>query len=115
MIAKHSRRSLLLGVPGILLQIAGVLVAQSQAARPIAVGETRVVWGPSLAALGMLFWTAGLASYAMAKGRSSWWGLFGFLGLPGLYEEYLTALSLLGLVVLALLEDRAGGGPAPGA
>ena len=106
MIAKYSRRSLLLGVPGILLQVAGMFVAQSNDARPIESGETRVMWTASLINLGVLFWMAGLASYAMAKGRSSWWGLFGLLGLPGLYRWYLTALSLIGLVVLALLKDR---------
>src|SRR5262249_50653879 len=100
MIAKYNRRGFLLGVPGILLQVAGMWVAQSENARPLEVGETRVLWGPSLVAFGVLFWTAGLASYAMAKGRSSWWGLFGLLGLPGLYQWYLTALALLGLVVL---------------
>jgi hypothetical protein len=109
MIAKYNRWSFLLGVPGLVLQVAGVVVAHSQAARPIPVGETRVEWGPSLVSFGVLLWTAGLASYAMAKGRASWWGLVGLLGLPGLYQPYLTLFSLVGLVVLALLADRSGG------
>jgi hypothetical protein len=70
------------------------------------VGEPWVEWGPSLVSFGVLLWTAALASYAMAKGRASWWGLLGLLGLPGLYNPYLTFLSLIGLVVLALLKDR---------
>lgn len=109
MIAKYNRYSLLLGVAGIVLQVAGVILADYDAARPLEVGEMRVEWGPSLIKFGVLFWTAGLASYAMAKRRASWWGLFGLLGLPGLYSPYLTFLSLLGLVVLALLPDRSGG------
>ena len=109
MIAKHNRWSFLFGVTGIVLQVAGVIVSNSDAARPLEVGEMRVMWGPSLIKFGVLFWTAGLAAYAMAKGRPSWWGLFGLLGLPGLYNSYLTFLSLVGLVVLALLQDRSGG------
>jgi hypothetical protein len=108
MIAKYNRWSFLFGVPGIVLQFAGVILADSDAARPLEVGEMRVEWGPSLIKFGILFWTAGLASYAMAKKRASWWGLFGLLGLPGLFSPYLTFLSLLGLVILALLKDRSG-------
>jgi hypothetical protein len=114
MIAKYNRWSVLFGVLGIVLQIAGVILADSDAARPLTVRDMRVEWGPSLIKFGVLFWTAGLASYAMAKKRASWWGLFGFLGLPGLYNPYLTFLSLLGLVVLALLRDRSGGSTAVG-
>ena len=43
--------------------------------------------------LGTLFLLVGLAYYARAKGRSPWWCLFAFL-------------SLIGLIVLACLEDR---------
>jgi hypothetical protein len=114
MIAKYNRYSLLFGVSGIILQVAGVLLAQSDPARPLTVREMRVEWGPSLIKFGVLLWTAGLASYARAKGRASWWGLFGLLGLPGLYSPYLTFLSLLGLAVLALLQDRSGGSTVPG-
>ena len=114
MIAKYKRWSILFGVPGIVLQFAGVLVAQSNAARPHPVGEPWVEWGPSLVSFGVLLWTAGLAAYAMAKSRASWWGLFGLMGLPGLYSPYLTLLSLLGLVVLAVLSDRSGGSTVAG-
>ena len=115
MIAKYLRRSLLLGVPGFLLQFAGVLVMFTQDKTPIPVGGTRVMWGPSLIMFGLLFWTAGLAYYAMAKGQSSWWGLSGLLGLPGLqYATYLTGLSLMGFVVLVLLSDRYAGSPGSG-
>jgi hypothetical protein len=108
MIAKYNRWGLLFGVTGIVLQVAGVMLADHDAARPLTVREMRVEWGPFLIKFGVFFWTAGLASFAMAKGRASWWGLFGLLGLPGLYSPYLTFLSLVGLVVLVLLKDRSG-------
>jgi hypothetical protein len=114
MIARYNRWSFLFGVPGIVLQVAGVLVAESDAARPHPVGEPWVEWRPSLVSFGVLLWTAGLAAYAMAKGRASWWGLLGLLGLPGLYSPYLTFLSLVGLVVLVLLPDRSGGSAVAG-
>jgi hypothetical protein len=115
MIAAQTRRSLLLGVTGVLLQVGGVLLHELHGSKPLVPGETRVVIGPWLATVGVLFWTAGLAFYAMAKGQSSWWGVTGLLGLPGLYEPYLTALSLFGLVILAVLPDRTAGPPGPGA
>jgi hypothetical protein len=105
MIAKHTRWSFLFGVLGIVMQVEGVL-AQSDTVRPHPVDAPRVYWAPSQVAIGVFFWTAGLASYAMAKGRASWWGLVGLLGLPGLYRPWLTFLSLFGLVVLVLLKDR---------
>jgi hypothetical protein len=113
MIATYTRRSLLFGVPGIVLQVGGVLLHELHGSKPIAPGETRVVIGPSLVTFGVILWTAALAYFAMAKGQSSWWGASGLLGLPGLYEPYLTALSLLGLIVLALLEDRAADSAGP--
>jgi len=96
MIVPYTRRSLLLGVPGALLQVGGVAI------------------GPLLISFGVLAWTAGLAFYAMAKGQSSWWGTSGLLGLPGLYQPYLTALSLLGLVFLMALPDQSAGPPGSG-
>jgi hypothetical protein len=121
MTAKYTRRGLVLGAPGLLLQFSGVLVTHVQAAT--AAGATRVVWGPSLVTLGVVLWTAGLASYAMAKGRASWWGGLGLLGLPALtalaglpgpYQPYLPALSLVGLVIVTLLPGRPGESSAAG-
>jgi len=114
MIVPYTRRSLLLGVPGALLQVGGVVLDQWQGSGPIAPGETRVAIGPLLISFGVLAWTAGLAFYAMAKGQSSWWGTSGLLGLPGLYQPYLTALSLLGLVFLMALPDQSAGPPGSG-
>jgi hypothetical protein len=74
--------------------------------------------GPSLVTLGVLLWATGLAAYAMAKGRASWWGVLGLLGLPALtaltaqlglpghYRSYQIALSLVGLIVVAPLPSR---------
>jgi hypothetical protein len=109
MIARYNRWSFLLGVPGIILQVAGVLGIEFDAPRSFQVGEARIEWVSSLITFGILFWTAGLAAYAMAKGRASWWGLLGLLGWVGLYQIWLTFLSLIGFVVLLLLPDRSGG------
>lgn len=91
MIKRYNSLSLSLGVPGIILQIAGNIVARVNEETPIA----------GLAVLAALVGTvlliAGLSYYAIAKGRSGWWGLCGFL-------------SLLGLLILALLKDHAPDG-----
>ncbi|HET6572710.1 MAG TPA: hypothetical protein VFG68_03840 [Fimbriiglobus sp.] len=90
-----NRTSLRYGVPGVLLQLAAPYLVYA-------------VW-PSvpdnllrlIVLAGTVLLMIGLAYYAMAKGRSPWWCLLGFL-------------SLVGLLGLALLEDRSGtppGGP----
>jgi hypothetical protein len=77
MIARYNNYSLALGIPGLLIQIGG-LVAQR----------------PPITLVGTVLLMAGLAFYAKAKGRSPAWCLMGFLG-------------LIGLIVLALLKDQA--------
>ena len=81
MIAKYNNLSLALGAPGIILQIAGNIMGRSNPPGIIMI----------LVGSGLL--VAGLAYYAIAKGRSAWWGLCGFL-------------SIIGLIILAFLEDR---------
>lgn len=85
MIAHYNNLSLALGVPGLILQIAG------GAARVNPSTETA---GTALVVFGALCLVAGLSMYAVAKGRSPAWGVLGFF-------------SLLGLIGLGLLEDRA--------
>ena len=80
MIKRYNDISLALGTPGIILQIVGIFNQASL------FGSLAL-----LAGTGLLI--AGLAYYAIAKGRSGWWGLCGFL-------------SWIGLVILALLKDR---------
>jgi uncharacterized membrane protein YhaH (DUF805 family) len=53
--------------------------------------------GRAVILAGTIFLFVGLAYYARAKGRSSWWCLFALL-------------SVIGLLVLACLKDRAAGG-----
>lgn len=84
MIAKYNNTSLALGVPGIIVQVVGNLLVASNPG----LGRLLMVAGTALL-------IAGLSYYALAKGRSNWWGLCGFL-------------SLIGLIVLACLEDRSG-------
>lgn len=91
MIKRYNNISLALGVPGLILQIAGNIMMQSNPESAIGgLGFLALMLGTALL-------IAGLAYYAIAKGRSGWWGLCGFL-------------SCLGLLILALLKDRAPDG-----
>jgi hypothetical protein len=82
LIRLYNRISLAVGIPGLILQIVGQ--AMTDSIGPL--GKPVVVLGTGL----LMF---GLAYYAKAKGRHPAWCLMGFL-------------SLLGLIVLACLEDR---------
>jgi len=84
MIAKYNNVSLALGTPGLILQVIGQVLGASNPG----LGGLLI-----LAGTGLL--VAGLSYYAIAKGRSGWWGLAGFL-------------SLIGLIILACLKDRSG-------
>jgi hypothetical protein len=91
----ENRKSLALGVPGIVLQILGNVMYRpggsiAGTGRPAAAGNP--VWLLVMLA-GTVLLIAGLAFYAKAKGRSPAWG---FMGL----------LSIIGLIVLACLKDR---------
>ena len=77
MIKRYNNISLAFGVPGLLLQIAGGVMHQ-----------------PLIVIPGTVLLMIGLAYYAKAKGRHPAWCLMGFL-------------SIIGLIILALLKDRA--------
>jgi len=94
MIARFNRLSLLWGVPGILIQIGGYIagnVAGASSASQSPPAITRLV-----VLLGTVLLIIGLAYYAKAKGRHPAWCLMGFL-------------SIIGLIVLACLKDKAPG------
>lgn len=89
MIARYNNISLALGVPGLLLQIIGVLAGRmnSNPGRPsLFAGVT--------ATLGLVMLMAGFAYYAKSKGHHPVWCLLAFL-------------SLIGLIILACLPDLA--------
>jgi len=74
--------SLGLGIPGIVLQIAGNAIGGNG--------------GSGVLVLGTVLLLVGLSFYARMKGRSGWWGLLGFL-------------SILGLIALAVLPSYCHG------
>jgi len=89
MIKRYNNISLLLGAPGITLQVVGNVIVQANK------GNSGAELSGVLVLLGgTALLIAGLAYYAIAKGRSGWWGACGFL-------------SLIGLIILALLKDHA--------
>lgn len=87
MIAQYNRISLFWGVPGLALQVAGVVVGNNS--------DTFVVVaaGAATALLGTLLLTVGLCYYSKAKGRHPAWGVVGLM-------------SFAGLLVLAILKDH---------
>jgi hypothetical protein len=94
MIKRHNNLSLLLGVPGFLIQIVGNVLCVSCMDNQAPMGDpSTLALGQVAVILGTLLLLVGLAYYAKAKGRSPWWCLLAFL-------------SLIGLIVLACLEDR---------
>lgn len=88
MIAQYNRRSLALGVPGLLLQTAPIF---HDALPPH--GEWVHVLTGLMVLAGWVMLVVGLCYYALAKGYSKWLGLLGLL-------------SCVGLIVLACLPDR---------
>ncbi|HEV2972930.1 MAG TPA: hypothetical protein VGY55_23380 [Pirellulales bacterium] len=89
MIARYNSISLLAGVPGIILQIAGQVVMRTNPSHE-AIGALVAIAGTALLMLG-------LAYYALAKGRNPAWCLMGLL-------------SIIGIIVLACLKDLAPDG-----
>jgi hypothetical protein len=85
MIARYNKLSFGFGIPGIILQIVGQLVRLS---------PERETIGSLTLLVGTVLLMIGLAYYAKAKGRSPAWCLMGFF-------------SLIGLIVLACLKDKA--------
>ena len=78
-IAKLNRNSLLLGVPGLVLQGVGNAMGG--------------VSGTLIGVLGLAMLVAGLTLYARMRGQSPWFGLLGLL-------------SCIGMVVLVLLPKK---------
>jgi hypothetical protein len=91
MIARYNNISLAMGVPGLVIQIAGNIMRQQPSHE--AIGSLVLLLGSGLL-------IAGLAYYAVAKGRNPAWGLVGLL-------------SILGIIVLACLKDLAPNGQPP--
>lgn len=92
MIQRFNRASLYWGVPGVVLQILGVLI---QVAHRIWGPPNTEIWiGMFLLMIGTLLLLVGLAYYAKAKGRSPAWCLLAFLGLPGWIAMVLILSSL---------------------
>lgn len=84
-IKRYNNLSLVIAIPGIILQIVGRVMMD---------GEQEMLGALiTLGATGMVL--VGFAFYAMAKGRSPVWCLAAFL-------------SLIGLIILALLKDESG-------
>ncbi len=92
MIAKYNRLSFVWGVPGIILQIGGNVVSQAVQSPLVA------LLGLCIALVGTALLLVGIAYYAKAKGRHPVWCLLAFL-------------SLIGLLLLLFLKDKA---PEPG-
>ncbi len=88
MIKRYNNLSLALGIPGLLMQIAGRFVGNT---------PQQLLLGALVQLVGTVLLIVGLAFYAKAKGRSAAWGLMGLL-------------SIIGLIVLALLKDEAPDG-----
>ncbi len=88
MIKRYNNISLALGIPGIILHTVALIFLKANPQSGVGLLGLLI----SFAGTGLLI--AGLAYYAIAKGRSGWWGLCGFL-------------SWIGLIILALLKDQA--------
>ena|SRR6478609_9501745 len=100
MIAKYNRKSLILGIPGLLLQLGCMFLsnllaanAKSGGAAPPALLALLLVFG---ALIGAVLLIVGLCFYAKAKGYSAVLGLLGLL-------------SCIGLLILAVLPDKTKG------
>src|ERR1041385_9111044 len=100
MIAEYNRKSLALGVPGLLIQIGCTLLIRVLAPKSADHSDAPPEWIAFLLLAGTLIGAVllivGLGYYAKAKGYS------GVLGL-------LELLSCLGLLILALLPDKMKG------
>ena len=100
MIAKYNRKSLAIGVPGLLLQVGCLFATNLIAAKAKSGGTTLpdslallLTAGPLVGAVLLII---GLGFYAKAKGYSAVLGLLGLL-------------SCLGLLILAVLPDKTKG------
>jgi hypothetical protein len=90
MIKRYNNLSFLFFLPGIVAQIAGGILLQNHDP-----SEPMGILALALMVVGTLLAIAGFGYYALAKGRSPFFGLLGFIGVPG-------------LLLLAVLKDRSG-------
>jgi len=97
MIAKYNRRSLAIGVPGLLIQFACVILidacrtsSEGLATSSFLSIDTLLILG---FLLGIILLIAGLCYYSKAKGYSALLGLLGLASAPG-------------LLILSCLPDR---------
>ena len=82
MIKRYNNLSFLFFIPGIILQVAGLVTEHLVLSPVLLLGGTALVM-------------TGFGFYAKAKGRTPVWGLAGFLG-------------FLELIVLACMKNRSG-------
>jgi hypothetical protein len=90
MLASENRKSLMFGIPGIVLQLAGNFMMPSV---DQAGASGAALLGLCVALLGTALLIVGLGFYAKGKGHHFAWGLMGLL-------------SIIGIIVLAILPDR---------
>ena len=93
--AQLNRKSLMFGVPGIILQIVGWVMNRGDSAATIrnAPPAESNVLALVITVIGTVLLIYGLALYAKAKGYHPLFGLFGLL-------------SIIGLIVLGVLPDK---------
>lgn len=100
MIAKYNRKSLMLGIPGLVLQIGCIFISNLIVAKAKSTGDVpsaAMIGACSLGSIiGSILLIVGLCYYAKAKGYSAVLGLLGLL-------------SCLGLLILAVLPDKTKG------
>jgi hypothetical protein len=89
MISKYHRKSLWIGIPGLILPVIGVAVAEGGT-------PDAGLWSGLIGLFGAILIVIGLCYYAKAKGYSAVFGLFGLL-------------SCIGVLILALMPDRTKG------
>jgi hypothetical protein len=90
MVKRYNNLSLLYFVPGLIIQVAGlVLFNNTVSPQPLNILSAGLIIAGTLMAV------TGFGYYAKAKGRSMFWGICGFIGFPG-------------LLMLSTLKDRSG-------
>lgn len=90
MIKRYNNLSFLFFIPGMIAQMAGVILLEKHA-----ISDPLGSLALGLAIGGTLMALTGFGFYAKAKGRSPFWALAGCIGLSG-------------LLLLAVLKDRSG-------
>ena len=85
MIKRYNNLSLVIAIPGIIIQVAAQLMMQGEQSN----------LGLLVSLIGTVMVLIGFAYYAKAKGRNPLWCIVG-------------VLSCLGLLIMALLKDKSG-------